>query len=338
MVRAHGPRWVVTDQGVMLSWVACANCHLSNRRDGTVGVGGPRGPRPPGSLLLNPRVPGAQGSPPVLQRYFVGDSRGTIVSRMFATPWALDDRIEHVKNAGPEELCELANGDPGVFNRPRGSPYRPAEPPLQPLHGCHRHDRLRGPEDVARYAAFISGADPMQFGSYHILSDAQRSFGFATRTKCCSRSALICCRSSRRAIPTWRHPTCLPMANECFSAKVARPVTRRPPLHKCQIDACRGVAVTAPNRADVLPLSVGTDPGLPLRTRKGRASTRFRRCVVRGTGHGCCVTDRSRISRRRRSGAPERRLSVKRSVGILSCFFPFVRWATPYIYWQACVP
>jgi len=186
MVRAHGPRWVVTDQGVMLSWVACANCHLSNRRDGTVGVGGPRGPRPPGSLLLNPRVPGAQGSPPVLQRYFVGDSRGTIVSRMFATPWALDDRIEHVKNAGPEEL--------------------------------------------------------------------------------------------------------------------------------------------------------GTDPGLPLRTRKGRASTRFRRCVVRGTGHGCCVTDRSRISRRRRSGAPERRLSVKRSVGILSCFFPFVRWATPYIYWQACVP
>ena len=216
--------------------------------------------------------------------------------------------------------------------------YRPAEPPLQPLHGCHRHDRLRGPEDVARYAAFISGADPMQFGSYHILSDAQRSFGFATRTKCCSRSALICCRSSRRAIPTWRHPTCLPMANECFSAKVARPVTRRPPLHKCQIDACRGVAVTAPNRADVLPLSVGTDPGLPLRTRKGRASTRFRRCVVRGTGHGCCVTDRSRISRRRRSGAPERRLSVKRSVGILSCFFPFVRWVTPYIYWQACVP
>jgi hypothetical protein len=107
----------------MLSWVACANCHLSNRRDGTVGVGGPRGPRPPGSLLLNPRVPGAQGSPPVLQRYFVGDSRGTIVSRMFATPWALDDRIEHVKNAGPEELCELANGDPGVFNRPRGSPF-----------------------------------------------------------------------------------------------------------------------------------------------------------------------------------------------------------------------
>ena len=38
--------------------------------------------------------------------------------------------------------------------------------------------RLRGPEDVARYAAFITGADPMDFGSHRILTNEQRKVQF----------------------------------------------------------------------------------------------------------------------------------------------------------------
>src|SRR5262245_21587189 len=34
--------------------------------------------------------------------------------------------------------------------------------------------RLRGPEDVARYAALINDADPMTFGTHRMLTDAQR--------------------------------------------------------------------------------------------------------------------------------------------------------------------
>jgi hypothetical protein len=38
--------------------------------------------------------------------------------------------------------------------------------------------RLRGPEDVARYAAVVSGADPMEFGQYKILEPEQRRIFF----------------------------------------------------------------------------------------------------------------------------------------------------------------
>ena len=41
--------------------------------------------------------------------------------------------------------------------------------------GTHR---LRGPEDVARYAALITGADPMEFGEHHMLNDEQRRVKF----------------------------------------------------------------------------------------------------------------------------------------------------------------
>jgi hypothetical protein len=41
--------------------------------------------------------------------------------------------------------------------------------------GTHR---LRGPEEVARYAALITGADPMEFGEHHMLNDEQRRVKF----------------------------------------------------------------------------------------------------------------------------------------------------------------
>jgi hypothetical protein len=41
--------------------------------------------------------------------------------------------------------------------------------------GTHR---LRGPQDVARYAAFIAGADPMEFRPYKILTPEQRRLRF----------------------------------------------------------------------------------------------------------------------------------------------------------------
>ncbi len=274
---AHGPRWVVTDRGVMLSWVACANCHLSNRRDGTVGVAGPRGPRPPGSPLLNPRVPGAQGSPPVLQRYFVGDSRGTIVSRMFATPWAPDDRIERAENAGPEELRLLANGDPGVFNRPHGSPFYATKiPDLQNLRYSRYVDatathRLRGPEDVARYAALIAGADPMQFGPYHILSDAQRTlrFRYADEVLYAIGAYLLSLEPPRN--PDTASPDLLAHGERVFQREGCSTCHTPPEYTSAKLTLAEGWQSPPdhPNRADILPVSVGTDPGLALRTRKG---------------------------------------------------------------------
>jgi hypothetical protein len=270
---AWGPRWVVTDQGVMLSWIACANCHLSNRRDGTLGVAGPRGPRPPGTPLLNPRVPGAQGSPPVQQRYFAGDSMPTIISRMFTVPWAPDDRLARVQNGAPREL----RSDPGVFHRPHGSPFYATKiPDLQNLRYSRYMDatathRLRGPEDVARYAAFVTGADPMEFGSYRILSDEQRKlrFRYADEVLFAIGSYLMSLEPPRN--PDMAPRDVLAQGERLFQREGCVNCHTPPDYTNGKLTLAEGWQPPAdhPNRGDILPVSVGTEPGLALRTRKG---------------------------------------------------------------------
>ena len=77
----------------------------------------------------------------------------------------------------------LGTGD-GVFPRPNGSPYYAAKiPDLRLLRYSRYIDatgthRLRGPEDIARYAALITGADRMDFGSHRLLTDEQRRVRF----------------------------------------------------------------------------------------------------------------------------------------------------------------
>ena len=48
-----------------------------------------------------------------------------------------------------------------------------------------------------------------------------------------------------------------------------------------------------PNRADIMPVSVGTDAGAALKTRKGTGVSGIpRRCEGCGIGGCCCTTDR----------------------------------------------
>src|SRR4030095_7319474 len=82
-----------------------------------------------------------------------------------------------------QRLTQIGAGI-NVFPRPNGSPYHGAKgPDLRLLRyrryidtsGTHPHC---GPENVARYAALISGADRMEFGSHRILTDEQRRVRF----------------------------------------------------------------------------------------------------------------------------------------------------------------
>jgi hypothetical protein len=180
------PRWVVTAQGVMLSSPACTGCHVVVRPDSTLMLGGPGGPRPPGTPVLIPRGTGvlASNAPQAMQRFFVGDSMSMIAWRQFTVPWAPDERIESRRNAPGQELQGLAANAAGITNRPHGSPFYATKiVDLHVLRSSRYADatathRLRGPEDVARYAAFVTGADPMDFGPHRILSDEQRRVRF----------------------------------------------------------------------------------------------------------------------------------------------------------------
>ena len=186
-------RWVVTEQGVMLSRRECGNCHRLTVDSAGIPTSRltARAERPAGVRL----EPVGMGEPVVLTRavprFFSGDTLPVAMWRMFTVPWAPDERVERLKTINPQELStqemqrltQLGAGI-GVFPRPNGSRYYAAKAPdLRVLRygryidatGTHR---LRGPEDVARYAALITGADRMDFGSHRILTDEQRRVRF----------------------------------------------------------------------------------------------------------------------------------------------------------------
>jgi hypothetical protein len=274
---SYGPRWVVTEKGVMLSYIACANCHYQMQANGTLMIGGPRGARPAGTPAVNPQVPGAQGSRPVLQRFFIGDAPGMIAWRMFTVPWAPDERIERLKNAAPQEAGALAAGDPGVFHRPHGSPFYATKiPDLQNLRYSRYLDttgthRLRGPEDVARYAAFINGADPMDFGAYRMLTDQQRKlrFRYADEVLYAIGMYLLSLEPPKNpnvgAKPTLDHGEQIFRQEGCVNCHVPPDYTNG----KLTLAEGYQPPVDHPNREDIVAISVRTDPSLALKTRKG---------------------------------------------------------------------
>ena len=276
---AFGPRWLVTADGVRLSSPACSACHFTVRADGTVAFAGPRGPRPPGSPTLIPRGLGviAAGAPLAMQRFYAEDSVSMAAWRMWTVPWAIDERIESRRNVAVDGLQGLAAGDPGVFNRPHGSPYYATKiPDLHILRYSRYLDatathRPRGPEDAARYAAFITSADPMDFGPHRILTDVQRRvrFRYADEVLYAIGMYLV-------SLEPPKNPN--PAAAELLAR--GERVFRREGCVNCHVppNYTSGRLTLAPgwnppakhpNRDDIAAVSVGTDSGLALKTRKG---------------------------------------------------------------------
>jgi|RhiMethySRZTD1v2_1073278.scaffolds.fasta_scaffold02253_2 hypothetical protein len=276
---AFGPRWVVTEEGVKLSSPACSACHFTVRTDGSVAFAGPRGPRPPGSPPLIPRGLGviAAGAPLAMQRFFVGDPVPAAARRMWTVPWALDDRIESLTNATAGGLQGLAAGDPGVFNRPHGSPYYATKiPDLHILRYSRYLDatgthRLRGPEDAARYAAFITGVDPMDFGPHRILSDAQRRVRFRYADEVLYAIGLYLMSLEPAKNPNAGAAELIARGEQVFRREGCVNCHVPPNYTSGRLTLAQGWQPPAnhPNRDDIASVSVGTDPGLALKTRKG---------------------------------------------------------------------
>lgn len=274
---AFGPRWVVTDRGISVSYPACANCHFTFRADGSIVFAGPRGARPAGSPVLNPRIPGAIGSPPVTQRYFVGDDMHTITWRMFSVPWAADERIDSLRDAKDRPLQFLTAGDPGIFHRPHGSPFFATKiPDLHTLRYSRYLDatathRLRGPEDVARYAQFINGADPMDFGSHRFLSDEQRRlrFRYADEVVYAMGAYLLSLEPAKN--PERAPQEMLDRGAQIFRREGCLSCHVPPDYTSGKLTLAQGYQPPAdhPYREDIVPVTVGTDPGLAMKTRKG---------------------------------------------------------------------
>jgi len=271
-------RWVVTERGVQLTLVECAACHRYTRADKSVLFAGP--PDGPGERTYNrPRAlirPVRQSG---ALRDAAGLPQGEFFWRLTATPWAPDERIERIRtvtNFTPELAATVNGTGGGAFLRPNGSPFYGTKIP--DLHatrysryldatGTHRR---RGPEDIARYAALITGADSMDFGPYHMRAEQQRFvFRYADEV-------LYALGMYVMSLEPPRNPNAAPQQ----SLERGEEIFRREGCARCHTPpnyTTGGLTVAVgyrmptnhPNHADVLSSSAETDPGLALKTRKG---------------------------------------------------------------------
>ena len=151
-----------------MATTACAICHGRLNSDGTMKWGEPFTGTPGGKRAPLPMPIRQLRTAMVL---FSGDSDPVSVSRQYTVPWAPDERIEELRSRSDAVRVALSSNTASTFPRTHGSPFYATKIPDLHLLRFSRYvdatgtHRLRGPEDVGRYAAFVMGADPMEFGS-----------------------------------------------------------------------------------------------------------------------------------------------------------------------------
>ena len=278
-------RWVVTPDGVKLSTRACAACHIDSGPDGRVVIGGPAGtPRPAGALPFaapGPTMVGAAGTSYRLRQFY---GVGPIPAKLwqeFSVPWAPDERVERFKTMTGAQLQEIGglatSFREGVFPRTNGSPYAVTKIlDLQNLKYSRYMDstgthRLRGPEDVARYAALVSGADRMDYGPHRILTDEQRRMRFHYADEVLYAIGVYLLSLEPPANPNPAPKEALVLGGQIFQREGC-PACHRPPSYTTgRLTPAVGFTPFAghPNRPDISSESVGTDADTALKTRKG---------------------------------------------------------------------
>jgi mono/diheme cytochrome c family protein len=265
-------RWVPTSRGVALGLVNCAECHVRTMPDGTLVHGAPA--NEPGSPLGRFNI-GVWGASPVA---LPGDSPEMSTWRSWTTPWVQNDVHEAIKTMPLAQVGALfgAAAAPGIFPRWNGSAYFPTKiPDLIGMKdrkyidhtATHQH---RGPGDLMRYAAVVTYSDSSDFGATRILTDAQRKI--ASRASDEALYALTLYLYSLQPPPNPHRSDARIAAGERIFQRQGCAGCHTPPLYtNNKLTLAQGFV--PPNEhfdfLDIMRVSVGTDPGLALKTRKG---------------------------------------------------------------------
>jgi len=280
-------RWVPTSQGVALSFANCANCHLRYQTDGARVPGAPTmfgirrapatGPQRPSlvnQVQMAKRV--VTGGAP----FFMGaEPLGTRLYQAYGVPWRKDDINERVKTLSEAEYLALngaiASRGGGVA-RWNGSLYYPAKiPDLIGIKdrkyidhtATHLH---RGIGDLMRYAALVSFAETADFGPYHMLSPQTQRVRSRLPDEALYALALYIYSLKPPQNPNPFDEKA--KAGEKIFSREGCIMCHVPPLYTSnKLTLAQGFTPPkdVPATLDILPISVGTDPGLALGTRKG---------------------------------------------------------------------
>jgi mono/diheme cytochrome c family protein len=267
--RMLGMRWVPTSKGLALGLTDCAGCHTRVMPDGSLLPGAPF--NDPGNGVLGELV--TRGLP----FFFAGETTAQISSREFSVPWIahdIHDRLRTMPEA--DALALVASAPPGTAARFNGSPYYMTKVP--DLIGIRERKyidhtathRIRGPADIMRYAALVSCCDVAEFGPHRILNEAQRRIFYKFPDDVAFALAQYIYSLEPPPNPNRGHPEAAAGQRIFERERCGRCHT--PPLYtnnKLTLAAGFSPREGHPLASDIMPLSVGTDPNLALKTRKG---------------------------------------------------------------------
>ncbi len=278
-----GMRWVPTKQGVALTFSNCSFCHVMFLPDGGRVPGAPFrtiAPRPPDTFPVWPVVSRVQsakgvlvGSPPF---FMLGEPIGEQLYRAYGVPWNKDDAHIKLKSASQAdyEFLDLAARAGGIL-RWNGSPLFPAKVP--DLIGIkdrkyidHTATHLhRGIGDIMRYAALVTSAESAEFGPHKMISGNAKRARFRVSDEALYALAQYLYSLEPPTNPN-RFTEDAALGQQIFSRECAG--CHVPPLYtNNKVTLADGFQMPKdkPSTLDVLPISVRTDPGLALQTRKG---------------------------------------------------------------------
>jgi mono/diheme cytochrome c family protein len=264
--------WFPTAKGLALSIQDCASCHRRVMPGGEILDGAPFSGSDPGDGVFASFV--RHDSPGFLEFFSPGETPAMVAWRFWAAPWVRGDVNESVKspNVNPLDFGFVS----GIVARFNGSPYYPTKvPDLIGITNRRYIDHtathlLRGPEDLMRYAALISCCESADFGPHHMRSDRGRRVVYRFPDELLFALAQYVYSLEPPQNPNQADPQVA--ADRKVFDREGCAGCHTPPLYtnnKLTLGAGFTPARDHPFHDDILPISVGTDPNLALKTRNG---------------------------------------------------------------------
>ncbi len=273
----NGLRWVPTKDGVALGFANCSACHVLRFPDGTAIPGASSFAIANGFRNgLGAAIREAEHTLPGETPFAIPGSIGEQAYQAYAAPWTGDpagERLADLTRADFNAWVAAAIRGGGVA-RWNGSLFYPTKIPdligfkdrkFIDHTGTHRH---RDIGDLMRYAALVSFAENVEFGGRRMI--AADTTPFRTRLP---DAALYALALYVYSLQPPANPNPLDERARAGEAVFEKARCRRchtPPLYtNNKLTLAKGFTPPEDTGDDVVRTSVGTDPGLALRTRKG---------------------------------------------------------------------
>jgi len=281
----YGLRWAPTTRGLALTLPNCSGCHLLYLSNDMAVPGAPSlapvvrgrdsrhrvplvGPVHAARHVVTGAAPFVMGGGPV----------GGWLYQAYGVPWTRDEVNERLKTLSPSDyqsyIASATFG--GALSRWNGSLLYPTKVPdligikdrkYIDATATHLH---RGIGDLMRYAALVSFADTVEFGPHKVLGRDARRVDARLPDEALYGLALYI--YSLKPPPNPNATDAKAIAGQKIFMREGCSRCHTPPLYtsnKVTLALGFDLPKNVPATLDVLPLSVRTDPGLALATRKG---------------------------------------------------------------------